>query len=189
MSGRRQQSLHAQLPLWRDSVPAIPTTQQQSIASALLPVGALPESVWLHGSRVQFDPDTPIKLHKATKAGYLIRKPQLDSLAVGDLVAQRKISKGMNKWRMMSFQGKMVEPRRADRKHPDFAKLPWCHDLSSSARYQTRSPSTILIMALGLDYNVGASLFFAQALPSFSSLHKAGSLGHCCQKSAGDYRA
>ena len=41
----------AQLPQWQDSVPEIPVTQQQSIASALLPVEALPESVWLHGSR------------------------------------------------------------------------------------------------------------------------------------------
>ena len=115
----------AQLPQWRDSVPAIPTTQQQSVASDLLPAGALPESVWLHGSRVQFDHDTPIKLHKATKAGYvyLLRKPKLDSLAVGDLVAQRKISKGMDKWRVMTLQGEMVELRQANRKHPDFAMV------------------------------------------------------------------
>ena len=68
---------NAQLSLWQGPVPAIPVTLQQKIASVLLPVDALPASVWLHSSRVQFDPETPIKRHKATKVGYMLRKPHL----------------------------------------------------------------------------------------------------------------
>ena len=141
--------------------------------------------MWLHGSRVQFDPDTPIKLQKATKAGYLLRKPQLDSLAVGDLVAQRTISNGTSKWRVMAFQGDMVELRRADRKQPDFAMVTRSQLIYTIAdKIPLYHPDGI-----GLDYDAGASLLCAQALPSSSSLHKAGSQELCCQKSAGDYMA
>jgi site-specific DNA-cytosine methylase len=115
-------ALHVQLPSWQQTVTLPPALSASKIADALLPLTDLPETVWLEG-RTCFNSDTPIKLHRATKVGFILRKPTLANVSVGTLVARKTLTKGKNTWRVMAFHQGRIELRRADRKQPDFAMV------------------------------------------------------------------
>ena len=99
-----------------------PTLSASKIAEALLPLEHLPETVWLDG-KANFNPSVPIKLHRATKVGFILRKPTLADVSVGTLVARKTLTRGKNTWRVMAFHQGKIKLRRADRRQPDFAMV------------------------------------------------------------------
>ena len=101
-----------------------PTIPASKIADALLPLETLPETVWLEG-KANVNPSTPIKLHRATKLGFILCKPTLANVSVGALVARKTLTRGKNTWRGMAFHQDKIELtiRRADQRQPDFAMV------------------------------------------------------------------
>ena len=102
-------SLNEQLSSWQQTVTIAPTISASKIAYALLPLLTLPESVWLDG-KANFNPGTPIKLHRATKVGFILRKSTLANVSVGDLVARKTLTRGKNTPRFWIEKG--VRKRR-----------------------------------------------------------------------------
>ena len=117
-----KRSLYEQLPSWQHTVTLAPSLSASKIADALLPLEELPETVWLEG-RSSFNSNTPIKLQRATKVGFILRKPTLANVSVGTLVARKTLTEGKNTWRVMAFHQGRIELRRADRKQPNFAMV------------------------------------------------------------------
>ena len=118
-----KQSVHNKLPPWGDTVSDPLPGLAKPISASLWPESQLPDTVWLTGGEAHFDPDTPIKPHAATKVGFCKRKGSLQSLQIGDLIALRKTTKGLNRWRIITIQGSRIELRRADRRQPTFSMV------------------------------------------------------------------